>query len=45
MAPKYHPTPLSGGDRKALNKELAKSHGMTVMLARQSKSCAPRGKL
>jgi hypothetical protein len=21
MAPKHHPTPLSGGDRKALNKE------------------------
>jgi hypothetical protein len=25
MAPKHHPTPLSGGDRKALQKELAKS--------------------
>jgi phage FluMu protein Com len=25
MAPKHHPTPLSGGDRKALNKELGKS--------------------
>ncbi len=24
MAPKYHPSPLSGGDRKALNKELGK---------------------
>lgn len=36
MAPKYHPTPLSGGDRKHLKKELAKSHGMTLMLARQS---------
>jgi hypothetical protein len=34
MAPKYHPTALSGGDRKALKKELEKSRGMTVMLAR-----------
>jgi hypothetical protein len=25
MAPKHHPKPLSGGDRKALTKELAKS--------------------
>jgi hypothetical protein len=25
MTPKYHPTPLSGGDRKALKKELMKS--------------------
>jgi hypothetical protein len=25
MAPKHHPTPLSGGDRKALNKELGKT--------------------
>jgi hypothetical protein len=25
MAPKHHPTPLSGGDRKALNKELGKA--------------------
>jgi hypothetical protein len=22
MTPKYHPTPLSGGDRKALKKEM-----------------------
>jgi hypothetical protein len=29
MAPKYHPTPLSGGDRKALSKELAKARAMT----------------
>jgi hypothetical protein len=29
MAPKYHPTPLSGGDRKALKKELVKSRAMT----------------
>jgi len=25
MAAKYHPTPLSGGDRKALTKELGKA--------------------
>lgn len=28
MAPKYHPTPLSGADRKALAKELGKAHAM-----------------
>jgi hypothetical protein len=43
MAPKYHPTPLSGGDRKALTKELAKSRGMTVMLARQSEELRAKG--
>lgn len=36
MAPKHHPTPLSGGDRKALNKELGKSRAMTNILAAQS---------
>jgi hypothetical protein len=36
MAPKHHPTPLSGGDRKALNKELGKSRAMTNLLAAQS---------
>jgi hypothetical protein len=36
MAPKYHPTPLSGGDRKALQKELVKSRAMTRILAEQS---------
>jgi hypothetical protein len=30
MAPKYHPTPLSGGDRKALSKELRKARAMTA---------------
>src|SRR3978361_233594 len=35
MAPKYHPTPLSG-DRKALQKELVKSRAMTGILAEQS---------
>lgn len=36
MAPKYHPTPLSGGDRKALKKELGKSRAMANILAAQS---------
>ena len=36
MAPKHHPTPLSGGDRKALNKELVKSRAMTGILAGRS---------
>lgn len=36
MAPKHHPTPLSGGDRKALTKELAKSRAMTTILAERS---------
>jgi hypothetical protein len=36
MAPNYHPTPLSGGDRKALNKELGKARAMANMLAMQS---------
>jgi hypothetical protein len=36
MAPKFHPTPLSGGDRKALKKELVKSRAMAGILAEQS---------
>ena len=36
MAPKHHPTPVSGGDRKALNKELGKARAMTNILAAQS---------
>jgi hypothetical protein len=36
MAPKHHPTPRSGGDRKALNKELGKARAMTGILAAQS---------
>jgi hypothetical protein len=36
MAPKYHPTPLSGGDRKALKKELSKSRAMTNIFAERS---------
>ena len=33
MAPKHHPTPLSGGDRKALAKELGRARAMTTILA------------
>ena len=36
MGPKHHPTPLSGGDRKALSKELVKSRAMTGILAERS---------
>jgi hypothetical protein len=36
MAPKYHPAPLSGGDRKALKKELSKSRAMTRIFAARS---------
>jgi hypothetical protein len=36
MTPKYHPTPLSGGDRKALNKEVGKARAMANILAVQS---------
>src|ERR1041384_8487615 len=43
MAPKFHPTPLSGGDRKALAKELARSQAMTRILAEQSAQCRGQG--
>jgi hypothetical protein len=36
IAPKYHPAPLSGGDRKALAKELSKSRAMTRIFAERS---------
>src|ERR1700726_3485451 len=36
MASKHHSMPLSGGDRKALNKELGKARAMTRILAAQS---------
>jgi len=36
MAPKHHPTPLSGGDRKALKKELARARAMTNILAERA---------
>ena len=44
MAPKHHPTPLSGGDRKALKKELVKSRAMTIVLARNGTICASGAK-
>jgi hypothetical protein len=43
MAPKYHPTPLSGGDRKSLNKVLGKARGMAGLLAVQSAEARVRG--
>jgi hypothetical protein len=45
MAPKYHRAPLSGGDRKALNKELGKARAMTTILAGQSAEPEQRAKL
>ena len=36
MSPKHHHTPLSGGDRKALKKELVKSRAMTTIFVEQS---------
>ena len=36
MAAKRHLTPLSGGDRKALSKELTQARAMTNVLARRS---------
>jgi hypothetical protein len=36
MAPKHHPTPLSGGDRKALKKELGKARAMTRIFAERA---------
>ncbi|MBP0112802.1 hypothetical protein [Bradyrhizobium vignae] len=43
MAPKHHPTPLSGGDRKALAKELGKARAMTTILATQSAEARAKG--
>jgi hypothetical protein len=43
MAPKYHPTPLSGGDRKALAKELGKARAMANILATQSAETRAKG--
>jgi hypothetical protein len=37
------PTPLSGGDRKALGKELARSRAMTVILAEQAEHFRSEG--
>jgi hypothetical protein len=36
MAPKYHPAPLSGGERKTLKKELARSQAITTILAERA---------
>src|SRR5262249_10300153 len=36
MVPKHHPMPLSGGDRKALKKELTRARAMTSILAERS---------
>ena len=36
MAPKHYHMPLSGGDRKALKKELSKSRAMTHIFAERS---------
>jgi len=36
MAPKHHPTPLSGGDRRALKRELTRSRAMTTILGDRS---------
>jgi hypothetical protein len=43
LAPKHHPTPLSGGDRKALTKELGKARVMTGILAAQSAEMRAKG--
>jgi hypothetical protein len=43
MAPKHHPTPLFGGDRKALKKGLDRAAGVTVMLAEQSQVLRAKG--
>ncbi|WP_456680390.1 hypothetical protein [Bradyrhizobium sp. USDA 3311] len=43
MAPKHHPMPLSGGDRKALRKELGKARTMATILATQSDEARAKG--
>jgi hypothetical protein len=43
MAPKHHPTPLSGDDRKALAKELGRARAMTTILATQSAEFRVKG--
>ncbi|MGY4429687.1 hypothetical protein ACVWWO_002164 [Bradyrhizobium sp. F1.13.1] len=43
MAPKYHPTLLSGGDRKALAKELGKARAMANILATESAETRAKG--
>jgi hypothetical protein len=43
MAPKHHPTPLSGGDRKALTKALGKARAMANILTAQSTKMRAKG--
>ena len=43
MAPKHHPTPLSGSDLKALQKELGKARAMTNILAAQAAEMRAKG--
>lgn len=43
MAPKHHPTPLSGGDRKALAKELGRARATTMILAGQAAEARTKG--
>lgn len=43
MAPKHHPTPPSGGDRKALAKELGRARTMTTILAAQAAEARAKG--
>src|ERR1700692_1050704 len=43
MAPKHHPTPLSGGVGRALNKELGKARAMANILASQSAEMRAKG--
>ena len=43
MAPKRHLTPLSGGDRKALAKELTQARAMKTVLARRSTELRTEG--
>lgn len=43
MAPKHHPTPLSGSGRKALTKELGKARAMTGILAARSAEMRTKG--
>jgi hypothetical protein len=45
MALKYHPTPLSGGDRKALAKEHGKARAMANILASQSAEMRAKGEV
>jgi hypothetical protein len=43
MTPKHHPIPVSGGDRKALAKELRRARAMTTILATRSAEARTKG--